>query len=158
MKHQTNQTKPQPVSDQPEENLEYNKLEQEIEEWKSKYIRALADYQNLEKRTTVDKEETRKFAAEITLRKFLPAVDSLERAVKHISDEGLALSLKEFHAALTSCGVKKMEVVGEPFDPFTMECIEVVEGEEGIVLEETTSGYTFYDKVLRVAQVKVGKK
>jgi len=130
----------------------------EVNEWKNKYLRALADYQNLEKRSFQEKEEVRRFASEMTLKKFIPAIDSLERATKHITDEGLALSLKEFYAALTECGVRKIETVGKPFDPFCMECIEVKEGEDGIVIEELRAGYTLFDKVLRVAQVNVGKK
>lgn len=128
------------------------------DEWKNKYLRALADYQNLEKRTFQEKVEIRSYAAETTLRKIIPAIDSLERAVRHIEDDGLALSLKEFYAALHSCGVKRIETVGKPFDPYTMECLEVVAGDDGVVVEEVLSGYILQDKVLRVAQVKVGKK
>lgn len=128
------------------------------EEWKQKYLRALADYQNLEKRAANREEEVRKFAAEVTLRKILPAIDSLTLAVRHLQDEGLRLALKEFAAALESCGVTKMEVVGKPFDPYTMECIEVVSGKDELVVEEVTAGYMFLEKVLRVAGVKVGKK
>lgn len=147
-----NQTDDQQTS---QEDIEVN---QQIEEWKNKYLRALADYQNLEKRTFQEKDEIRTFASEVTLRKFIPAIDSLERAVKHITDEGLALSLKEFYAALSASGVKRIETVGKSFDPFTMECLEVVSGEDGIVVEEILSGYTYHGKILRVAQVKVGKK
>jgi molecular chaperone GrpE len=128
------------------------------EEWKQKYLRVLADYQNLEKRSTARVEEVRKFAAEVTLRKFLPAIDSLTLASNHIKDEGLRLALKEFSAAFESCGVKRMEVVGKVFDPYTMECIDVIDGEDEKVIEEVTPGYMFMDKVLRVAKVKVGKK
>jgi molecular chaperone GrpE (heat shock protein) len=48
--------------------------------------------------------------------------------------------------------------MGKPFDPHEMECIEVVEGPENEVVEESLPGYLFRGKVLRVAQVKVGKK
>jgi molecular chaperone GrpE len=161
----------QPINDQDSEEQKQNEqgeihdvhdeivsLQSQVEDYKQKYLRALADYQNLEKRVFSEKEEIRKYAAEVTLRKFLPALDNLERALKHIEDKGLQLAIKEFDTALLSSGVKRIEVVGKPFDPFTMECIEVVEGEDGIVLEELTAGYVFYEKVLRVAQVKVGKK
>lgn len=158
MKQQKDNQQSDSVSDQPIVNEEVEKLTQEVEEFKSKYMRALADYQNLDKRTQQEKEEVRKYAARHTLLKFLPPIDGLERAAKHIHDEGLMLSLKEFYAALVESGVKKIEVVGKTFDPFTMECIEVGEGEEDKVIEEITSGYMFNDKVLRVAQVKVGKK
>ena len=149
---------PEEVTDQAQPVLTVDPLIEEWKEWKQKYLRALADYQNLEKRASLREEDVRKFAAEGTLRKFLPAIDSLERATAHLQDEGLRLSLKEFNAALSSCGVKRMEVVGTQFDPFTMECIDVVDGDDEKVIGEVTPGFLFYDKILRVAQVKVGKK
>lgn len=133
-------------------------LQKQIEEWKGKYLRALADYQNLEKRTSEEKAEIRAYAAESVLRKLLPVVDTFERAQAHLKDPGLSLALKELEAFFASVGVKKFEVVGKLFDPNFMECIEVVDGEDNTVMEETLPGYTLHGKVIRVAQVKVGKK
>jgi len=134
------------------------KISSQVQEWKDKYYRALADYQNLEKRSELRRLEAQVYAAETTLRKIIPAVDSLERAVKHIDDKGLALSLKEFYAALESCGVTRIRTVGESFDPYTMECIQMVDEGGTVVIEEVQSGYKLHDKVLRVAQVNVGNK
>lgn len=156
MKHSDPQSKDTEEQTQQEPDVQ-EVLQQEKEEYKQKYLRALADYQNLEKRRVAEKEEVRKFAAEITLKTLLPAIDNLQRAARHIDDKGLLLALKDLELALAANNVKKMSVVGKVFDPFTMECIEVVEGENGIVVEELTPGYTFFEKVLRVAQVKVGK-
>lgn len=128
------------------------------EDWKSKYLRALADYQNLEKRTHAEKEETRRFAVQIFLERLLPVIDTLERATMHLNDQGLTLALKEFEAALSEIGVTKIETRGKVFNPHEMECIEVVAGEDNKVVEETQAGYKFHDKIVRVAQVKVGKK
>lgn len=130
----------------------------EGEEWKAKYLRALADYQNLEKRAVQEKLEVRAYASELVLTKLLPVVDTFKRAEAHLGDTGLSLALKELEAFLTSQGVSKFEVVGKPFDPKFMECIEVVEGGDSLVIEETRSGYVLHGKVIRVAQVKVGKK
>lgn len=126
------------------------------EDWKSKYLRALADYQNLEKRTHSEKEETRRFAIQIFLERLLPVLDTLERATKHLHDQGLTLAIKEFEAILSEFGVTRIETVGKEFNPHEMECIEVIVGEENIVKEETQAGYKLHDKILRVAQVKVG--
>lgn len=158
MKQKNDDQQTEVIKDQSSSKEEQEVLAQQVEEFKSKYMRALADYQNLDKRTQHEKEEVRKYAAKHTLLAFLPAIDGLERAVKHIQDEGLQLALKEFYAALAQSGAKKIKVLDTQFDPFTMECIEVAEGEEDKVIEEITSGYTFNDKILRVAQVKVGKK
>ena len=129
----------------------------EAEEWKGKYLRALADYQNLEKRTQEEKQEIRKYAADTVIARLLPALDTLTKASTHIKDTGLGLALKELSAVLSEQGVERIPVVGKPFDPHQMECIEVIPGTDNIVVEELLPGYRLHDKILRVAQVKVGK-
>ena len=131
---------------------------QEADEWKSKYLRALADYQNLERRNRQDKEDVRMFASELMLGRLLPAIDTLQKAKNHLNDRGLDLAYKEFIAILDEKGVERIHTVGEEFNPHLMECIEVVDGEENIVAEELLPGYMLNGRVLRVAQVKVGKK
>jgi molecular chaperone GrpE (heat shock protein) len=159
MKAQNNKNQPEEEEKKQEQQPQKTQpvADQLIEEWKQKYLRALADYQNLEKRSIARIDEERKFAAEVTLKKFLPAIDSLTRASSHSKDEGLRLAVKELSVALESCGVKRMDVIGKVFDPYTMECIDVIDGEDEKVLEEVAPGYIFLDKVLRVAHVKVGK-
>jgi molecular chaperone GrpE len=129
----------------------------QIEEWKNKYLRALADYQNLERRTQEDRDQTRIRASEFIIQRLLPVVDTFKRASQHLKDTGLDLAFKELAAVLDEQGVKRIDVVGKPFNPHEMECVEVVEGEDGKVIEETLPGYKIRDRVLRVAQVKVGK-
>ena len=130
----------------------------EAEEWKNKYLRALADYQNLEKRKSEELGEVRKFAGEVILSKLLPIVDTFARAQENLNDQGLKLALNELEAFIADFGVKELEVVGKPFNPHEMECIEVVDGEDNIVIEEVFPGYALHGKVIRVAQVKVGKE
>lgn len=130
----------------------------EVEEWKNKYMRALADYQNLERRTREEKQEIRQYAGEVLLGRLLPVVDTFEKVSVHLNDTGVSLALKQLSAFLAEQGVQKLDVLGKPFDPHHMECIEVVDGEDDRVVEEVMPGYTFHGKVLRVAQVKVGKE
>ncbi len=139
-------------------NTTMKKHDDQTEEWKTKYLRALADYQNLERRNLSERDEVRKFASELVLMRILTAIDTLRKAKDHIKDAGLDLAFKEFIAILEGEGVEEMKTVGEPFDPHQMECIEVVEGEDNKVVEELRPGYRLHHKVLRVAQVKVGKK
>src|SRR3989337_976889 len=127
-----------------------------VDDWKTKYVRALADYQNLEKRTWNEKEETRRFAIQIFLERLLPVVDTFERATKHINDQGLTLAQKELEAVLAEFGVTKIKTAGRELNPHEMECIEVTTGEENKVVEELQSGYKLHEKILRVAKVKVG--
>lgn len=140
------------------QNDQTDELTKQIAEWKEKYLRALADYQNLEKRKSEELGQVRRFAGEILLIRLLTVVDTFTRALVHVNDPGLGLALKELEAFLKDAGVEKMDVVGKPFNPQDMECIEVVDGEDNIIIEELLSGYTLYGKVIRVAQVKVGKK
>lgn len=132
-------------------------LKKETEEWKSKYMRVLADYQNLDKRAEVQVGEARKFAAEMILLRILPVLDTFTKVKNHIKDMGFDLAYKELLAVIEEQGVTPIKVLGEQFDPHIMECIEVVSGNDNEVVEELLSGYMFRGKVLRVAQVKVGK-
>lgn len=135
-----------------------DELKKQIEEWKGKYLRALADYQNLDRRSREDTNEVRKFAGEIILARLLPVVDTIRKAKDHLKDPGLDLAFKELTAVLEEQGAEPMTVVGKVFNPHEMECIEVVDGKDNMVIEEVLPGYFFRGKVLRVAQVKVGKK
>ncbi len=133
-------------------------LQGQADEWKNKYIRVLADYQNLERRTQEEKADIRRFAAEVVLARLLPAVDTLKRAKDHLRDAGLDLAYKELVAILQEQGVEHIPVIGKAFNPHEMECVEVVSGNDNEVVEEVLPGYRLHGKVLRVAQVKVGKK
>ena len=142
------------------EETEDNKNQELIkknEELEHQVKRTLADYQNLEKRVAEDRSEWLKLANKQLLLRILPALDSLILAEKHTKDEGVIISIKTFLDALEQEGVKKIETVGQDFDPNTMECVHVADGDDGKVVEEVKLGYTLYDKVLRPAQVIVGK-
>lgn len=156
MKKQTQNT----IPGQEQNKEEPLKAEEKTEDvWKEKYIRALADYQNLEKRTREEHHQVRMFAGLVVIEKLLPVVDLLEKAEEHLKDQGLELALKELYSFYYSIGVEKIEVVGKLFDPHIMECSEVVEHiKDNEVIEEVRAGYTMHGKVIRVARVKVGKK
>ena len=80
------------------------KLEEEIVELNNKWKRALADYQNLEKRAVQEKTEFVKFAGAALLDKLLPILDSLEKCQIHFKDKGLDLTLDQFKKTLESEG------------------------------------------------------
>ncbi|HCM82261.1 MAG: Protein GrpE [Microgenomates group bacterium GW2011_GWC1_43_11] len=140
-----------------EDQLVNQKTEREV--WKDKYIRALADYQNLEKRTRDEHYQVRMFAGLAVIEKLLPVVDLLEKAADHLRDQGLELALKELYSFFHSVGVEKIDVLGKPFDPYNMDCIEIVpEGDENTVVSVVSDGYRMHGKIIRPAKVKVGKK
>ncbi|MDP3998432.1 MAG: nucleotide exchange factor GrpE [bacterium] len=134
-------------------------LEILVRDLEEKWKRALADYQNLEKRVESRRQEVAAFAAKGLILKLLPVGDTLNLAARHLKDQGLDLAIGHFRQILESEGLEKIETEGKDFDPNEMECVEVVEGEnEGKVAEEVRAGYLLEGKVLRVAQVKVFKK
>ena len=138
-----------------------DELQKQIDEWKGKCLRALADYQNLEKRVAQEKQEIRNTAEEILIKRLLPVVDALKKAKDYFNDEGINLIHKELHAALEASGFKRIPAIQlneELFNPHTMECVEVVEGKDNVVVEETLPGYKLRDRILRPTRVKVGKQ
>ena len=136
---------------------EIDELKRKLEESENKYKRALADYQNLEKRVAEDKREWMLTANKNLLLRILPILDTLMLAVKHSGDESLHVSINQFLDILKSEGVTRIETKDKDFDPGLMEGIERVTGEKDKVIEETRAGYMLNDNVLRPAQVKVGK-
>ena len=151
----------QPVQDAPVDDAKQSAPtnEDQINEWKQKYLRALADYQNIVKFSGEQIAETRRYAAADVITSFLDVLDTLVKAQDHLKDAGLGLAIKGFETALAGYQVKKLDVTGKQFDPGEMECIEVVQGDkDNMVVEELRPGYTMGDKILRVAQVKVSKK
>lgn len=139
------------------EEKELDILKQKIAELEDKYKRALADYQNLQKRTLEEKKEWLRLSNKELLLRILPILDTLILANSHIKDQGLSLSVKQFLDILKSEGVEKIETAGKSFDPKLMECVTTVEGEENKVIDEVRPGFKIFDEVLRPAQVRVGK-
>lgn len=134
-------------------------LKQQLEEVTGSWKRALADYQNLEKRTQEEKNDFIKYAAKTFILALLGVVDDFEKAQAHLKDQGLELALKKLFDLLKGESVERLATVGKDFDIHSMEAISTVEGEaDNKVVEELRTGYTMHGSVLRPAQVKVSKK
>ena len=131
----------------------------ELEDVKNQLNRALADYSNLQKRIEEDKKILVKFANAKLLVKLLEILDILEAVQKTVKNEGLYLSIKKFKEVLIAEGVQETNSQGKDFDPNFHEAVEIVSGNTNDkVVEVLTKGYTFEDKILRPARVKVSKK
>lgn len=131
-------------------------LENQIASLEASLKRALADYQNLERRVLNERSDLMKYSNRELLKVLLPSFDNLYLAEKYIQDEGIKLTVKKLTANLEEAGVKRIELENKKFDPNTMECIEVVDGEKDMVISEVRPGFMLFDKVIRPAQVKVG--
>ncbi len=118
--------------------------------------RALADYQNLERRLEKNKTEYVQFANQSLLDKFLPILDHLELAQNHLKDPGLQMVIENFYNVLLSEGIKEIPALHQTFDPNLMDCVEVVAGPKDQVTKVLTKGYLYHHKVLRPSKVEVG--
>ena len=134
-----------------------------IKEFENKYKRALADYQNLEKRIREEKSSWIISANKQLLLKLLPILDTLMLASKHSQDQSLQISVSQFLDILKNEGVARIETKDKEFDPHKMEVINTAavdpsagSGQENKVVEELRAGFTLGDQVLRPAQVTVG--
>lgn len=134
-------------------------LEAKTAELTNNWKRALADYQNLERRMDVAKEQWNEYAKRNIITKLLPVLDTLEQVNSHIKNEGLNIALKQFKEVLTIEGVSEIEALGKVFDPNFHECVEVEEGtEENKISKVFIKGYQLNGKVLRPASVRVIKR
>lgn len=158
--------KPKDQSDDGEmvQEPEIDAVGQELEQLKGlatqlegNYKRALADYQNLQRRTQAEKAEWIRMASRDLVLKLLPILDTLMLAEKHTQDKNFALTVSQFLQALEQEGVTRIKTTDEEFDPQTMEAVTTAEGKTGKVIEEIRAGFMYYDSVLRAAQVVVGK-
>ena len=139
--------------------LEIVALKQQVEEFKNKYLRAIADYQNLEKRVDAERFELMRMANKNLLIKILPFLDNLEKAEVFIKDPGLKISKDHFMQILKETGMKEIDLLNKDFDPNLAEAVDMVPGkDDNKVVEVLRKGYMFEDKIIRVAQVKVSKK
>lgn len=143
---------------EPKSNRE-DELKKEIEEWKSKYLRAIADYQNFEKRVQEDRVGVIQNANKNLILKLLPFLDNLDQAEVFIKDPGLKLTKESFYKVISSLGVKEYDLTGKEFDPHVAEAVEVVNGEkDNMIVETVVKGYELFGNILRPARVKVSRK
>jgi molecular chaperone GrpE len=142
--------------------------DKEIADLKDKYLRALADTENVRKRMRQQSEDTVRLQRENLLRELLPITDNLERAVEAARGggngkpivEGVEMVLRSLLDFLRTNGVIPRESVGLPFDPQFHEAVDHVESGEhppNTVISEFHRGYQVGERVLRPARVAVAK-
>ena len=126
--------------------------------YKNSYLRALADYQNFEKRVGKEREELLKSASRRMITKLLPLLNNLEKAEVFVKDPGLKLIKDELEKILKEEGLEEIEVAGSIYNPEVAEAVEIVDGEQdNKIVEVIRKGYKLNNKVIQPAQVKVSK-
>lgn len=132
----------------------------ELDVVKGMLARALADYDNLKRRSDEEKLSWAKFSSLSIVSKLLPIMDMLESAQTHLKDAGLAIALGEFKRVFIEEGLEEIKPeVGNLFDENLMEVIEVIDGTSNNTISEVlVNGWKFKDgSVVRHAKVKVFK-
>jgi len=151
----------EPVPSSPEQELEA--LRRERDELKDALLRRRADFENYRKRVEREQQTAARDAAADIFRRLVDTVDNLERALAAKGGEdalrqGVELTLRDLQAVLDAQGVVAVDPLGERFDPLRHQALlhQPVEGfAEGTVAEVFRKGYTFKDRLLRPALVKV---
>ena len=136
------------------------KEKENVKKLKDQLIRALADYDNLRKRVDAEKDDFVRLANLKLIIKFLPILDMLYDAQKHLHDSGLAIAINEFEGALKDEGLEKIvSESGTKFNATVHEAVETVkmDGKKtGIIAEELLTGWRYVDgPVIRPSKVKV---
>ena len=139
----------------------------DAEQWKDKYIRLVAEFENYKKRTLKEKSELILNGSEKTVAAILPILDDFERATADKTEdpqaikEGYELIYKKFLKALETLGVHKIKTDNADFNVDYHEAIAMVPGmgddKKGKVIDCVQTGYTLNDKVIRHAKVAVGQ-
>ena len=145
----------------------FAKEQEKTQSYLANWQRATADLINYKRRADQEKAEAGNLSNSILIKKILPVLDDMERALACTPDEGISQELlvegvtnihRKFLSVLESEGISVIKVAGESFDPFVHEAVMQSDGEPGKVIAELRKGYKFNDRVLRPALVVVGKE
>ena len=157
--------------DEVEENLEIvdneiKKLQEENSDLKDKWQRALADYQNLERRTQVEVSQRVSSKTNDLLLNFINIYEDFVRAENSLSKEkidtsGIIAVIKNMENLLSENNIKPIDAVGEIFDPQIHEAVSMIVDEtldEGTITQEVSKGYISGKAILKPSKVIVSKK
>ena len=157
------------LSNPADEISELEKLQQEAGEWKDKYIRLVAEFDNFRKRNAKERVELAQTAGKDIIVSLLDVLDDCDRAQKQMetgndtaaNKEGILLVFNKLRNILQARGLKAMESVDKEFSPDLHEAITEIPAPsdklKGKVIDEVQRGYYLNDKIIRFAKVVVGK-
>lgn len=144
-------------------------LEQELTQLRELVIRQRAEFDNFRKRTQREKEQVREAAAETLFGKLLPVLDNLERAlastasandVKSLHD-GVTMIMTQLQRAMETEGLQRVDALHQPFDPTRHDALATEERSDvpdNHVCEVLLPGYSYKERLLRPAMVKVARR
>ncbi|MGN0241381.1 MAG: nucleotide exchange factor GrpE [Candidatus Weimeria sp.] len=136
-----------------------------IKSLQDQVLRQMAEFDNFRKRTEKEKASMYSAGAGDVIAKFLPVLDNFERGLSGVSEDtddafqkGILAIYKQFKTALDGLGVQEIDALGKTFDPnFHNAVMHVDDKDKGDqeIVEVLQKGYTYNDKVIRYAMVKV---
>jgi molecular chaperone GrpE len=142
-------------------------LEAEVADLKDRLLRALAEQENIRRRMQRELEDAVKFAASSLARDLLTTADNLQRAIESKRGEsaehllaGVAATERALQDTLAKHGIRRIDPLGEPFDPNRHQAMFEVadaDGPPSTVVEVLQPGYLHHDRLLRPAMVGVSK-
>jgi molecular chaperone GrpE len=159
-------------STEAKENLGDN-IEDKLNDLNDKYLRLLAENQNLRKNHEQEKEDILKYGSFSFAQQILGLTDNLDRAFqifkndeKFKTDEfknilsGIEMIEKELQSTLEKNSIRYIDCLDKPFDPNLHQAIGEKESDKspGTVVEEMQKGYQMHDRLLRPSMVYVSKK
>ncbi|MGI8952173.1 MAG: nucleotide exchange factor GrpE [Chitinophagaceae bacterium] len=148
---------------------EVEKLNEELQQQKDKYLRLLADFENYKRRTSKERIELMQTAGKDIIVSLLDVLDDCDRAEKQLQTnddialqkEGIQLVFNKLRNILQSKGLKPMESLNTNFDVEKQEAVaEIPSPSKNLknkVIDEVQKGYYLNDKIIRFAKVIVGK-
>jgi len=141
-------------------------LTTQLESLKDKNIKLLAEFDNYQRRTLVEKDKTKKYEGFNFIKDLLPVFDDIDRTVElketannNLILEALSMIDSKIENILSKYSIKKINSIDEEFDPNLHEALlqKNSNKEEGIIIEEYEKGYLYHDKIIRHAKVVVSK-
>jgi molecular chaperone GrpE len=148
------------------DTAEMVRLQAEVQELQQKYLRSLADMDNLRKRSQKERSDLLKYQGEKILADIIDVLDNLELALQHKDAEienlrtGVQMIHQQFKDVLDRWGVRAESAVGSQFDPNKQNAINKVPAPDaapGSVVAELKKTYFYKDKLLRVGEVVVAE-
>ncbi|MEA2103837.1 MAG: nucleotide exchange factor GrpE [Candidatus Cloacimonadota bacterium] len=145
---------------------ENGNLKLEVEKLKDQWIRTMAEFDNFRKRNLKERQEWIKYANRDLVLELIDVLENMEKSIESLKTDkkfkthlqGIKLVYDQFFDILKKRGLKKMEVLGENFDPQLHDALIFTPNEnydENVIFDCILNGYFFDDKVLRHAKVAV---
>lgn len=141
-------------------------LQMQVADAEKRVLMAHADLENFRRRNRRDMQDQLKYAPLKVMQDVLEAVDNLQRAVESYEAdangdglvEGVKMVAQQINTALETHGCKKIEAVGQPFDPNMHQALQMQPSDEhdaNVVMQDLRSGFQLHDRVIRPSQVFV---